>query len=90
MQLANFVNPWGLKSVGENLFVETAASGPPIEGEPGTDAFGSILQGYFESSNVDPTNELIHLIRVQRAFEMNSNTIRAADEVLRAVAQLRR
>lgn len=90
LQLANFVNPWGLKSVGENLFVETAASGPPIEGEPGTDAFGSILQGYFESSNVDPTNELIHLIRVQRAFEMNSNTIRAADEVLRAVAQLRR
>jgi flagellar basal-body rod protein FlgG len=90
LTLANFVNPWGLTSLGENLYADTDASGPPIEGEPGEDAFGTILQGYYESSNVDPTNELINMIRVQRAFEMNSNTIRAADEVLRSVAQLRR
>ncbi len=90
LTLANFVNPWGLSSLGENLFADTDASGPPIEGEAGTDSFGTILQGYYESSNVDPTTELINMIRVQRAFEMNSNTIRAADEVLRSVAQLRR
>lgn len=88
--LTNFVNPTGLKPIGENLFVETGASGPPIEGNPGEDAFGQIIQGYYEGSNVDPTRELIELIRVQRAFEMNSNTIRAADEALRTIAQLRR
>lgn len=90
IQLSNFVNPTGLKSVGENLFVETDASGPAIDGNPTEDAFGKIIQGYYEGSNVDPTTELIHLIRVQRAFEMNSNTIRAADEALRTIAQLRR
>jgi len=90
LQITNFVNPTGLKSVGENLFVETGASGPPIDGNPGENAFGQIKQGYYEGSNVDPTNELIHLIRVQRAFEMNSNTIRAADEALRTIAQLHR
>lgn len=88
--LTNFVNPAGLESVGENLFAETGASGPPIDGNPAEDAFGKIIQGSYENSNVDPTTELINLIRVQRAFEMNSNTIRAADETLRAIAQLRR
>ena len=90
LTIANFVNPTGLKSIGENLFVETGASGPPIDGNPAENAFGQIVQGYYESSNVDPTTELINLIRVQRAFEMNSNTIRAADESLRTIAQLRR
>jgi flagellar basal-body rod protein FlgG len=90
LTLTNFVNPTGLKSIGENLLVETGASGPPIEGNPGENAFGQVSQGYYENSNVDPTSELIHLIRVQRAFEMNSNTIRAADESLRTIAQLRR
>lgn len=90
LQLSNFVNPVGLKSIGENLYVETAASGPAIDGDPGTDAFGEILQGYYEGSNVDPTKELIDLIRIQRAFEMNSSTIRAADENLRVIGQLRR
>lgn len=90
IQLSSFVNPAGLKSIGENLYVETAASGPATDGNPGENAFGELLSGYYESSNVDPTKELIDLIRIQRAFEMNSNTIRAADETLRAVAQLRR
>jgi flagellar basal-body rod protein FlgG len=88
--LANFVNPTGLRSLGENLWTDTAASGPPVEGQPGEQAFGEIQQGYFEGSNVDPTQELISLIRIQRAFEMNSNSIRAADQALQTVAQLRR
>ncbi len=90
IELAAFVNPAGLSSIGGNLYLETAASGPPIEGLPGTENRGTIKQSYLEGSNVDPTSELIELIRTQRAFEMNSNTIRAADETLRAIAQLRR
>ncbi len=89
IQLVTFVNPAGLKQIGENLFIETEASGAPQEGEPGSDNRGSIMQGVLEGSNVDPTKELIEMIRTQRAFEMNSNTIRAADDTLRAVAQLR-
>jgi flagellar basal-body rod protein FlgG len=88
--LTNFINPVGLRQVGENLFVESGASGPPLEGTPGENGFGTLKQGSFEGSNVDPTSELVNLIRVQRAFEMNSNTIRAADQTLQAVAQLRR
>lgn len=90
VELAAFVNPAGLKQVGENLFVETDASGTPIVGFPGEDNFGRVGQGLLETSNVDPAFELIELIRTQRAFEMNSNTIRAADETLRTIAQLRR
>lgn len=90
LELAVFVNPAGLTQEGENLFIESAASGPPIVGQPGTESRGRLLQGYLEASNVDPTRELIELIRTQRAFEFNSQTIRTADETLRSVAQLRR
>jgi flagellar basal-body rod protein FlgG len=90
IQLAAFVNPAGLKQIGENLYTETAASGPPIEGKPGEDQRGTLQQAALESSNVDPTKELVEMIRTQRAFEMNSNSIKAADDTLRAVAQLRR
>lgn len=90
INLVTFVNPAGLKQVGETLFSETAASGQPVEGAPGADNRGRLMQGYTEGSNVDPTRELIDMIRTQRAFEMNSQTIRAADDTLRAVAQLRR
>jgi len=90
IQIAAFINPAGLKQVGENLFVESAASGPPNEGNPGEDQRGRIRQGQLEGSNVDPTRELIELIRTQRAFEMNSQSIRAADEALQTVGQLRR
>lgn len=85
-ELATFINPPGLRPIGDNLFVQTPASGAPILGVPGTDQRGSIVQKFLEGSNVDPTGELIELIRTQRAFEMNSNTIRAADETLRTVA----
>lgn len=89
-ELAGFINPQGLKQLGENLYAETAASGPPLVGEPNEEGLGSLVSGFVEASNVDPTEELIGLIRTQRAFEMNSQTIRTADEVLRAVSQLRR
>lgn len=90
LETATFVNPAGLKNVGENLYVETVASGAPQTGNPGADNRGTLRQGMLEASNVDPTRELIELIRTQRAFEMNSQSIRAADETLRSVAQLRR
>jgi flagellar basal-body rod protein FlgG len=89
-ELATFINPAGLESVGENLWIETAASGAPQTGEPGTQNRGRIRQGFLEASNVDPTKELIELIRTQRAFDMNSQSIRAADEALRTISQLRR
>lgn len=90
IELATFINPEGLRQLGENIYGESTASGPPITGNPAEDNRGSILKGFLESSNVDPTRELIELIRTQRAFEMNSQSIRAADETLRTVAQLRR
>ncbi len=89
IEIATFINPAGLKQIGENLFVETPASGTPVTGEPGGEGRGRLLQGFLEASNVDPTRELVELIRTQRAFEMNSQSIRAADESLRQVAQLR-
>ncbi len=90
IELATFINPAGLRPVGENLFMETEGSGPPTTGAPGEENRGTLINGMLEGSNVDPTRELIELIRTQRAFEMNSQAIRAADETLRAVAQLRR
>lgn len=90
IEISAFINPEGLSPVGENLFVETVASGPPITGQPQTEQRGKLVQGALEGSNVDPTRELIELIKTQRAFEMNSNTIRAADETLKNVANLRR
>lgn len=90
IELATFINAAGLKQVGENLYVETVASGPPVTGEPGEDSRGTLQSAFLEASNVDPTRELIELIRTQRAFEMNSQSIKAADDSLRAIAQLRR
>ncbi len=90
VQLAIFINPTGLSQVGTNLWVESAASGTPITNNPGTLNFGTIRGGMLEGSNVDPAIELIELIRTQRAFEMNSQSIQAADETLRSIAQLRR
>jgi flagellar basal-body rod protein FlgG len=90
IEIATFINPAGLSQIGGNLFVQSAASGEPFVGEPGTEQFGQIRSGYLEGSNVDPTRELIELIRTQRAFEMNSQVVRAADETLQAIGQLRR
>lgn len=90
LQIAVFINQTGLTQVGQNLWVESAASGAPLLGEPGTANFGTIRGGMLEGSNVDAARELIELIRTQRAFEMNSQSIRAADETLRTVSELRR
>jgi flagellar basal-body rod protein FlgG len=90
IQLATFVNPGGLEQSGENLFVPTAASGDALVGDPLEDGRGGIRQGFLEGSNVDPVIELVNLIRTQRAFEMNSQSIQAADEMLQTVGQLRR
>lgn len=88
--LAGFVNPAGLMQIGENLYAPTDSSGPAVDGNPGEGTLGTLSSGQLEASNVDPTKELIEMIKTQRAFEMNSNSIRAADDTLRAVAQLRR
>ena len=90
IEIASFVNPAGLQQIGENLFIPTLASGDASIGEPLSDGRGRLLQGFIESSNVDPVIELINLIRTQRAFELNSQSIQAADEVLQKLGNLRR
>ena len=89
LELTQFVNPAGLKSLGHNLYAETEASGEPLDGRPGEGGLGTIAQGALESSNVEVVEEMIDLIAAQRAYEINSRVVRAADEMLRETAQLR-
>lgn len=86
-EVATFINPPGLKAIGDNLFLETPASGDPILGIAGEDGVGTILQGYLENSNVNPVSEITGLIVAQRAYEMNSKIITASDEMLQALNQ---
>lgn len=90
IELATFINPAGLRQIGENLYVPTAASGEPAEGEPGQDGRGLLRQGVLEGSNVDPVMEMVNLIKTQRTFELNSQSIQAADSALETVSNLRR
>lgn len=90
IQLATFINPEGLLKLGENLYQETAASQAPIQATPGTQGLGLLRQGALELSNVEPVKELIDLITTQRAFELNSQTVQAGDQILQLVANLRR
>jgi flagellar basal-body rod protein FlgG len=85
--LSSFRNPSGLEAVGNNLLRESAASGPAISGNPGEQGFGSIIQGFLERSNVEVVDELVDLIVAQRAYEINSRAIRAADDMLTTVNQ---
>ena len=87
LTLANFVNEAGLEPLGDNLFRETPASGPAIVGIPNDPGFASIQQGYLEASNVDPVKEITDLISAQRAYEMNSKIIQAADEMASVVSK---
>ncbi|MFT5691415.1 MAG: flagellar basal-body rod protein FlgG [Oceanicoccus sp.] len=87
LQVTNFVNPTGLQAVGSNLFVETAASGSPQAGTPGSQGLGSIEQGALENSNVDVVEELVNMITTQRTYEMNSKVISTADQMLQFVSQ---
>ncbi|MFQ5655480.1 MAG: flagellar hook-basal body complex protein, partial [Planctomycetota bacterium] len=87
--LARFGNPAGLRPVGDNLFYATGASGEAQQVSPGQPGAGSILQGALEGSNVNAIRELIQLIQGQRAYEINSNVIRTADEALQIANNLR-
>jgi flagellar basal-body rod protein FlgG len=89
LTLANFVNEAGLQALGGNLFQQTSASGQPNVGVPGDTAFGTIQQGYLESSNVDPVSEITNLISAQRAYEMNSKVIQAADQMSGTISNMR-
>ncbi len=89
LTLANFVNPAGLLALGNNLFQETAASGPGNVGVPGDTSYGVIQQGYLEASNVDPVSEITNLISAQRAYEMNSKVIQAADQMSGTISNIR-
>ncbi len=82
LTIVDFINPSGLQSRGENLFVETGASGPPQAGTPGLNGLGSLVQGSLESSNVNVVEELVNMIETQRAYEMNSKAISTTDEML--------
>jgi flagellar basal-body rod protein FlgG len=82
LQLARFVNPAGLNAVGRNLFLPTQASGTATTGQPSQQGFGSIGQGFLESSNVSVVEEMVNMIAAQRAFEVNSKAIKTADEML--------
>lgn len=85
--LANFPNPAGLNALGGNLFQPTEASGAAVTGVPGSISFGNVQQGYLESSNVDPVREITELISAQRAYEMNSKVIQAADDMAGVVSK---
>jgi flagellar basal-body rod protein FlgG len=87
LQLTTFPNANGLSSVGHNLFMPTTASGQPQTGAPAADGRGTILQGSIEGSNVDVVNEMVGMISAQRAYEMNSKVISAADEMMRNATQ---
>jgi flagellar basal-body rod protein FlgG len=87
LSLANFSNETGLDALGGNLFRETDASGQAIIGNPGDPGFAKIQQGYLESSNVDPVKEITELIAAQRAYEMNSKVISAADDMYSTITK---
>lgn len=87
LTLANFANEAGLEPLGGNLYRETEASGAPVIGVPGDIGFGKVQQGYLENSNVDPVKEITELISAQRAYEMNSKVIQAADDMLGTITK---
>jgi flagellar basal-body rod protein FlgG len=89
LDLANFYNEAGLEAQGNNLFLETPASGAPVIGVPGSTGFGTVLQGFVETSNVNAVSEITSLITAQRAYEMNSKVISASDEMMQATTNMR-
>ncbi len=90
IELARFVNPGGLKSIGKNLYLPTPASGDPETGVPGEDGMGSIVQGFLEMSNVNVVEEMVNMIVAQRAYEINSKSIQTSDEMLQMANNMRR
>lgn len=90
IELARFVNVGGLRALGENIYIESPASGPPIYEEPGTNNTGQILQKYLENSNVSIVEEMVNMITAQRAYELNSKSVQTADALLSTAVQLKR
>ncbi|MBM4181687.1 MAG: flagellar basal-body rod protein FlgG [Betaproteobacteria bacterium] len=88
IQLATFVNPAGLQSQGENLYIETAASGPPQVNNPGDNGVGVLSQSFLETSNVNVAEELVNMIITQRAYELNSRAITTSDQMLQRLTQI--
>ena len=88
LAMSSFINPAGLEPVGQNLFKESAASGQPQQGTPGTNGLGFIKQGFLESSNINVVEELVNMIQTQRAYEMNSKAIQTSDQMLAKLSQL--
>lgn len=87
--LATFINDGGLKPIGNNLFLETAASGEAALDQPGAESIGLLRQKYLEASNVDPVKQITDLITAQRTYEMNSKTMTAADQMMQTTNQIR-
>lgn len=87
IQIADFINPAGLQPIGENHFLETAASGTATTGNPGQSGLGSVTQGVLESSNVNVVEELVKLIQTQRAYEMNAKSVETVDGMLQYISQ---
>jgi flagellar basal-body rod protein FlgG len=88
VQLVTFINPAGLQAIGQNTYIETAASGSPTNGTPGTNGRGTLQQGYVETSNVNVVEELVAMIQTQRAYEINSKSIQTSDQMLQKLSQL--
>ena len=88
MQLATFINPAGLESMGQNLYLETASSGTPSANVPGTNGTGTVSQGYVETSNVNVVEELVNMIQTQRAYEINSKAVTTSDQMLQKLTQM--
>jgi len=89
MQIASFANEGGLEAIGNNLFLESGSSGTPSIASPGDTGYGTVMQKYIESSNVDAVSEVTSLISAQRAYEMNSKVITAADQMLSTASQMK-
>jgi flagellar basal-body rod protein FlgG len=89
LELATFVNEAGLEAIGDNLFIETEASGAATVDNPDSEGFGSILQGYLNTSNVNAVTEITDLVSAQRAYEMNSKVITTADSMLSTINQMK-
>jgi flagellar basal-body rod protein FlgG len=90
IELAKFINPAGLKNIGGNLYEATAASGQPILGTPGSEGFGTLLQGYLEKSNVDVVQEMVDMIVTERAYEINARAIRTAEQMMDTATNIKR
>lgn len=90
IELVRFVNPGGLKPIGRNLYLATSSSGDPIEGTPGTEGIGTILQGFVEMSNVNVVEEMVNMIVSQRAYEICSKAIQSTDEMFQMTNNLKR